>query len=289
MGKSLLLDFFSLGQSGYTVNLVETGGRHLVRKEAAVGDDVGAARLYLQYQKHVSAHRSGLLEPLEIPEIVEPFSDRGYSMAFIPGKPLGKALELMSQREVLNVSESIAKYFTAQLDNRVSELINPKALEKLEQIRSVYSGFSDSSARELGLAIADRLQDFFTSVEIESSPNHGDFSFDNILSDRRGTKLFALDLLDSPFDTVLLDMGRIWLDLKDGWWASRQAPRANSSINMAYLRHDLSKTLFAKGVSRAMLETFSIMAALRVLPYTEQPYRKALLKNAMRRHLEEMR
>jgi len=284
-----MIDFFSLGQSGYNVKLVESDGRPFVRKESKPGDESGRDRLALQFQKHVKALESQQMKPLIIPDIVEDFRNDGYSMSFIPGRPLGVALELMSQKEVQGVSQIISAYFVRQIESGVPELVNTKALEKLQQIRGVYETSPDESAKILGVAATEKLKIFFQEVDIQSSPNHGDFSFDNILSDRRGTTLYALDLLDSPFESVLLDMGRFWLDLRVGWWASRSAPKANASINMAFLKRNLSRVLHAHGIKPEMLEHFLAMAALRVLPYTEQPYRRALLKNALRRHVEDFR
>jgi hypothetical protein len=283
-----VIDFFFLGQSGYNVKLVENNGRPFVRKECSPTDIPGRNRLELQYQKHVRALSTHQMRPMKIPEIVEPFGNNGYSMSLVPGKPLGIALELMSQKEVQGISNIISLYFVGQIESVAAELVNIKALEKLRQIREVYSNSTDESARVLGLAALEKLRIFFEEIDIQSSPNHGDFSFDNILSDRRGTTLFAIDLLDSPFETILLDIGRFWLDLRVGWWANRSAPKANATINMAFLKRNLVGVLHSNGIEPQIVEYFLALAALRVLPYTEQPYRRALLKNALRRHVEDL-
>jgi hypothetical protein len=275
-------DFFSLGQSGFIITVVEASGHLVVRKEAPQGDSSLAARLLRQFEKHLEIENEGLMSPISVPKIRSEFANSGYTMEYAPGRPLGYVLQLMSQSEVNRVGETICEYFMRNLSKHGTDEINQLAMDKLSQLKEVYLQSRDPVSRVLGLEAIDNLVRFFDSTSIPSSPNHGDFSFENLVSNRRGDVVYALDFLDSPFESTLIDVGRIWLDLKMGWWAKRSAPNASAFVNMAMLKDKISVQLGENGVESNYIEGFATLATLRVLPYTNQPHRLALLKNSLR-------
>lgn len=275
-------DFLQLGQSGFKIQALEEGGKLVIRKESPGGDQVLIDRLFYQYEKHRNALTQQVMSPLLVPEIRSQFEKNGYSMQHVPGVPLGSAIQLMSRSEILEVGQNIVNYFLGSLARSGRDSIGNLALQKLGQLREVYSQSEDPVMRAIGSEALSRLAIFFDDEDIPTSPNHGDFSFENILYDRRGSALFAIDFLDSPFESVLIDVGRLWLDLRMGWWAQRSAPGAVALVNMTILRDMLRAQLAKHGVRHQQIENFAGFAALRILPYTRQPFRKALLKNALR-------
>jgi hypothetical protein len=275
-------DFFSLGQSGFRIKVVEDGGHLLVRKETPPEDRSKAERLLRQFEKHIEIENKDLMSPILVPKVRSAFVNFGYTMQYVPGRPLGYVVQLMSQSEVKRVGETICEYFRRNLSRPGPNEINELAKNKLSQLKKLYLESLDPVSRRLGLEAIENLSRFFDSNSIPSSPNHGDFSFENIVSNRRGDVIYALDFLDSPFESTLIDVGRIWLDLKMGWWAKRSAPSASAYVNMAILRDQISFELGKNGVESNQIESFATFAALRVLPYTHQPYRLALLKNSLR-------
>lgn len=276
-------DLNGLGQSGFDVRVVEDKGRLYIRKEAPSGDTALAERLYRQFVKHSKVSDGGLMAPILVPEIKSAFEAGGYSMAYVPGRPLGYLIPYMSQSELRNVGAALCDYFNRcfSMSEEDSE-VNSLAIIKLDQLRSQYLISSDSVIRELGIESIESLIKFFGNEGFSVTPNHGDFSFENILSDRRGQVMYALDFLDSPFETVLIDIGRLWLDLKMGWWASRSLPSASSAVNMSFLRDLITEGLAKRQIRPRHFEAFSTFAALRVIPYTSQPFRLSILKNALR-------
>lgn len=276
-------DLNGLGQSGFDIRVVEDKGRLYIRKEAPSGDTALAERLHRQFLKHSKVSDGELMAPLLVPEIKSTFEAGGYSMAYVPGRPLGYLIPYMSQSELRNVGTALCDYFNRCFSESEQDVeINLLAISKLNQLRDQYLISSDSVIRELGIESIESLIKFFENERFLVTPNHGDFSFENILSDRRGQVMYALDFLDSPVETVLIDIGRLWLDLKMGWWASRTLPSASSAVNMSYLRDLITEGLAKHELRPRHFEVFSTFAALRVIPYTSQPFRLSILKNALR-------
>lgn len=275
--------FNEIGQSGFSIRVLDDKGRLVIRKEAPPGDAALVERLFRQFEKHSRVSDQQLMKPLLVPEIKSTFESSGYSMAYAPGRPLGYLIPYMSQTELKRVGSAICEYFNTSLSMSTGAAeINESALGKLAKLKQQYLQSSDPVIRHLGEESIDTLVKFFENERFPATPNHGDFSFENILSDRRGEALYALDFLDSPFDSVLIDIGRLWLDLKMGWWANRTSPSASATINMSYLRDLLTKNLGKRGLRPQQFEVFSTFAALRVIPYTTQPFRMSILKHALR-------
>lgn len=279
--EDISFDNLNLGQSGFVISPFRHGREVGVSKHALNED--GAARLYQQYLKHELAVNSGFMEPLIVPEIIRPFASMGYSMSYVPGQPLGFAFQIMSQSEVRRVAGKLTDYFEASISTSGDMVVNNQAIAKIQSLASTYENVADRSARSVGLEVIEKLSREFSRTELRSSTNHGDFSLENLLIDRRAERLFAIDFLDSPFESCLIDIGRLWLDLSTRWWATRSAPSATAWTNLALLRATMLPRLNAMGVSTHDLNLFSAFAALRVLPYTKVPYRSAILKSALRK------
>jgi serine/threonine protein kinase len=270
---------FTLGQSGDRVFIIDRPGNAAVRKE--VGSSDSHARLRLQFEKHSFASDNGNMEPIQVPKIVSSMDASGYTMEYVHGVPIGQLLTHGSRRQLLKIADVLGDYFERHVNQAEGTSIEDQVRLKVAQLVSIYDTMTDQISKSLGLDALDRLAEYFTTADLSSSWNHGDLSLENLLFQPETEKVFAIDFLDSPFDTILLDAGRLWLDVGQGWWGDGIRPVATSQANLFELRSKLSSRLASLGISRHDLDAFSTLSCLRVLPYTHNPVRKAFLKTSL--------
>lgn len=222
------------------------------------------------------------MNPIRVPKIVDSFSNGAYSMTLEHGLPLGLALHTMSRREALHVADTIGTFITRSLQGANDSVINNQLLlTKLDNLLLFYESARDRHLGILGVGCVSILQKFFSTNCPVSSFNHGDLSFENLLVSKGGKVLTALDFLDSPTDSILIDIGRFWLDLKYGWWGDGLHSVANSSINAKDITLRLESLLESLQVGKSEIYIWTCFAALRMAPYTKNPVRLALLKSVL--------
>jgi hypothetical protein len=174
-------------------------------------------------------------------------------------------------------------YFERHVEQSQNSNLKEQVMSKMSQLVNVYGSMSDPIAMTVGLSALEQLTKYFDSRGLMSSWNHGDLSLENLLFQPETKKVFAIDFLDSPFETVLLDAGRFWLDVGLGWWGDGVRPVATSQANLFELRSRLSNRLAKTGIDNRDLIAFATLASLRVLPYTHNPVRRAFLKMSLLR------
>lgn len=274
-------DFFSLGQSGDKIGIISAGKSQVVRKETSKS---GSSRLQLQYRKHQLALENSAMSPFEVPAIIEHYNKAGYSMELAHGLPLGEALNKMSNSESVAVLDKFNNYFSRlHSESLGAEEVPPsQILGKLEDLKEKYRFLEDPAFSKISLRALSELESFFSNSPIPKSWNHGDFSFENILVSKKAGTLYVVDFLDSPFDSFWLDIGRIWLDLSFPWWGSGFRQPAISRLNQVTIKEGIYSELGTHGFDGFSLDLLACFSALRILPYTSNPVRKANLKLAVR-------
>ena len=264
----------NLGQSGSKISIVI--GRDKLKK-IKKQDERESIRFYLQYLKHKSLDTLGP-QLIGHPKLLSDFQDNSYEMEYINGAPLGQFLKNASHREAALVCEHIHNYFVKLLSEANENVANLEILLKLEQLMNNLSKSQPESS--IFLKLTKVLMNLFKSNEVPKGWNHGDFSFENIIVESGSTKLFMIDFLDSPFETPLLDIGRISLDANYGWWASGFNSSSNLQLNSRRLNKSLDEVLLQSGISALLQNLFIGLAILRIVPYTIEPLRIAYLKYA---------
>jgi hypothetical protein len=79
----------------------------------------------------------------------------------------------------------------------------------------------------------------------------------------------------------MIDLGRFWLDLNYGWWGNKFSPSAVWKINNEVLRDNFLELILALKIPLPSLYYFTLLASLRILPYTSNPVRLAHLKTSI--------
>ena len=270
---------FSLGQSGAKLSLVDHGRGRAIRKECV--DQGLQNRLRKQFEKHQLALEQRSMDPILLPELYTDFGVGGYTMQYVQALTVGHLLASGSRGQLLAVSEVVGEYFARHRAAALPSNEDKKINIKLDELTSTYTAMADPISSSLGLRALELLYKHFAQNETFSSWNHGDFSLENLLFQAETGRVYAVDLLDSPFDSILLDAGRLWMDLNHGWWGQGLRPSGTTRANALELKDRVSYYFKEVSIEAEDLAAYSAFSALRILPYTLNPVRKAFLKTLL--------
>lgn len=271
--EPLLLAALPGGQSGDQVNLLrdESGILAVQKRAGSPKSNLGGqAKKLLNFptSKHV-----------QVPKIVSPWDGQAYSMEYIPSRVLGDFLHIASHKEVHVLGESILGFIAEQLSasNGSSRLVGESDLfgEKIEQLSEAHK------SNEHRMKAVDRLQRDALDIPLVAGFNHGDFSFENILIERQTCKVWLIDPITSPIESPLIDLGRFLLDLEHGWWPTFRNEKGSEKVARNILLNSLKSFTEQWGIDNRSLAFFKRLAALRILPYTKDVGRAALLDEAI--------
>lgn len=271
-------NYLDLGQSKSCIT-VESNLSGLVLKKNF--PDVN--RGYKQYVKHLEAWNLSGDNFFSVPKILSEFTNGAYYMQYMHAAPLGIELDSMSLEEVKEVTEKLVKYFEKCFTVEVRKKdVNTSLLNiKLNDL-----AMNPCSNDLLYSKALDFLRISLPAVRVPDGWNHGDLSLDNILINHDNFDLIFVDFLNSPFDSPLIDLGRILLDVKFGWWKNSLNPSLTWITNSKYISRRIIGLGVEFGIPRSTIDYFIIFAALRVIPYTSNPARMAYLKTAIYQCME---
>jgi hypothetical protein len=264
------LDDLELGQSGDSVRIELLGEQLVVRKESPVNH----SRLEKQYLKQLNFDHS---LDFKIPKVIVPWDGTSFSMEYVSGTPLGKFLGNASISEVESLTAIVSAYIKSLI---TSSALEPETINKNVSFNSKLTSMSkvlSSSEYELVHSALFTLNKESIHIRQLIGPNHGDFSFENILINQNSGEAWILDFLDSPIETPLLDISRILMDLENGWWGSGLYPSASERLSSTLMAEVLRATCYENGVSSFEISYFKLFTALRLVPYTVKPLRMSIL------------
>ena len=269
-----------LGQSGSNVRIISVG---TVNKEFLVKKTSNESRFIHQYKKHLEAQQKLRMFPIKVPEIKENFFNNSYSMQYVLSENLG---EYMLKHNTLLVQEIIINYLNNSIgENNLTsssknELIN--YFENKVRLNTKLGHIKNFNIDRLLCRFSDSIK----SSKVTEGWNHGDFSFENILVPRDGENVYVIDFLDSPVNTPLIDLGRIYLDLSLGWWNSnKKINESNSQILNFKLK--IENLAVKKDIDLDVIQLFALFACVRILPYTKNPIRLGFLKSYFHEMMKE--
>jgi len=302
-----ILDFSagSIGQSGARLTLFRdsvSGGKILRKASLPSEDPQGRAnssshsgsrdRIVKQAELQIEASKSNAFTLFRIPEVLKINREAGFfDMEFIDSVPLGEALCYLQNNDLDGVAKTLRNYLFEQDDLVIL------SAEEIAQVRSKVNGVLRSHpelAFEMSVnSLSELLVKAMSGLQFCKS-NHGDFSLDNLLWEPRSKNLALVDFLDGPFSSRLADAGRLYLDLRFGWWLTPSEPSASKSS-----RHYLLQEIFGpretlnaieSGVEIARaLRAAAFFSALRVQPYSRHPRRLGLNLFAARTLIRELK
>lgn len=267
MFENLNLDT-SLGQSGDTLRFYSFNNDIQVEKISSESN----SRLKIQAKKQEEFIS---VPGISSPKILKPWDGKSFVMEYVPGEVLGSFLKKASIREVKKISEQINYYLDDRFKRKEFSAFkisqNKNFVKKLEKFRVIFDERYPPIVKQI-LNLIESSSDF---INLKFGLNHGDFSFENILIGKNASKIWLIDFLDSPFDTTLLDVSRILLDLEHGWWKSGIYPTASEIANGEVISKGIRQTSKMNNTDDLEISFFKCFTALRILPYTTNSIRLA--------------
>lgn len=275
------LQTMELGQSNSKLEILKNSqGEYLVKKYGS------NTRSSTQFNKHKQALEKGSLL-LKTPRILGEFDvkSNSYVMEYIRGNPLGIFINETSSLEMNSVSEIICSYIFSSFENQVIDYsLNSQFEIKLNIICNKLE--EEQEMNNIFYQLAMFCKSSNHKYTYPSGWNHGDLSFENIIVMDNLLDIYGIDFLDSPFESPLIDFGRLWLDAKYGWWGSGYKETSNSLINRSILSKQLQNLASKLEVQTEIINLFTALAILRIRPYTKKALRLAYLKSAAKKILE---
>ena len=273
------IDALELGQSGDSVSLELLDGKIVVSKKSMTSE----SRLYQQYLKQVEFdHMSDFI----VPRVCKPWDGSGFCMEYVSGKPLGQVLGNASITEV----ESIAKMIAAYLQNLIASSV--RSIDPIDS-NLAFKTKVKSMREALSSSRYELVQKALTILDLESirvpqliGPNHGDFSFENVLINQNSGEAWLVDFLDSPIETPLIDISRVLIDMEHGWWGSGLYPSASEKLSSIYMADVLRSTCYNNGIDPLEISFFKLFTAVRLVPYTKNPLRMSILIDLISQELK---
>ncbi len=268
--------FLTIGQSESLVQIENSSGVLKVVKSSPLEN----LRFKDQYEKHKAAEKS-MMEPLLVPRVLSELKNYRYEMEYVYGMPFGNFIEICDQQELLEPIEKITSYFDRALLNADWTQTNELQFAFKRKLSSLKTQIvSENLDSSLFSRLLNYSESAIEKINVPSGWNHGDFSFENILVGQYSNQIFALDFLDSPFESPLIDIGRIWLDSRFGWWGAGLHANSCYQLNSKVLSGAIIETVLPHSITTTELNIFAALAILRIRPYTSNPLRMAFLKNS---------
>jgi len=261
-----------LAQSGSAVTIISEGDNN---QNLLVIKSSKEARFIRQFEKHLNAEQELLMSPVKVPKIKNKLSDGTYSMQYIFSTNLG---EFFLNHKTDKVQKIILSFLTKSIENKDLSLIAKNKIIDYFYIKLKLNYELGHIKNEKIDSLKIHFSEYLFTNKVPEGWNHGDFSFENILISRDGESVYTIDFLDSPADTPLIDLGRLYLDLSLGWWNSKMKINESNSQVLSF-KEEIEKLVMKNNIDLEVLKLFSLFACVRIMPYTKNPVRMGFLKS----------
>lgn len=269
--RAIQSHFSQFGQSGSQVSLENRAGEFVIKKTASPG---GESRLLAQYEKQMGFQT---YSDLGIPKIIDRWNNNSFSMEYVSSVTLGTFSQSASHLDWKKAADTIVNFLRQNINDSSS---SGETIAEQEGFRLKATNLKNQLNLPQDLAQAHCLKEITSlarNLPFRLGANHGDLSFENILISTRDQSVWLVDFLDSPMQTPLIDAGRLLIDCEHGWWFSGAKHSVMEAIASQYLSSEIRKLFQTFGVSDAELDFYKLFAAIRILPYTSAPVRRAKL------------
>lgn len=264
----------TLGQSGAEVVVVEHFGRAAVLKRDT--DPKRGARLERQLVKQRAFAVSQSF--LRVPDLLSAWNGTEVVMEFVPGVLLGEFLATASSQMADTVRERLCGFLEEGFEQSEWSPGLTCAKPLVEKFESLFHAASDPIVQRT----VSRAARAVLEMDHPLGRCHGDFSFENLIVVPRSHEVWAIDFLDAPLDSPLIDVGRLLIDIEHGWWKSSGRRSAGDLITSRSLSLCVRDLAARYGAGSRHIALYKVLAAARIIPYTASPVRKALLLNVLR-------
>lgn len=264
------MDITLNGHSGCSISVHEQNGYTFVRKKSSSIEY--NARLKAQYEKQAGHKFSSLYVT---PTITSGYDSKGlffFDMQYLNGVTLAKYMYSISLEEIPPLASKLMYYNDSNpnYDPDAASIIRNKVDSVVEKILT--ETVIDNEKKELEPLIlqSKRLINDYSWDHMIHSPCHGDFTLENLLitSDK---KIYAIDFLDSFYDSWLIDIAKILQDVELGWSYRFSKIDENLSIRLIVLRNNIMSNIEKMQDGHVLINhiyRLLLLNILRIFPYT---------------------
>jgi hypothetical protein len=268
------VDSSGFGQSGDLVEFYSQSDKMYVRKTAKSD----TTRLSQQFEKQKNFKST---QHIKSPAITSEWNGLYFEMEYVPGVALGNYIKYASFVELQNCVSRIGTEIEKNLKcaQRKNEQISSNAVlrEKINYLETYNKELPHQYFQE-ALEVIKKQSKILKSLE---GPNHGDFSYENILVNIHSGQIYLIDFLGSPIESPLIDIGRILIDAEFGWWKSGVRRSGTEVVAGDFISQSLRRILNHYNIEDREISYYKLLAALRIIPYTVGSVRKSVLLNVL--------
>jgi aminoglycoside phosphotransferase len=253
------------GLSGAKVYLVTYDKRRwFVRKAAKSPDGSDRLRQQIDKQRKFGAAVSGILK---IPAILDEGEHDGRyyaDMEFIHGLDGVGFLRAAAYRDIIHFADRLCAYLEAAAGLSPVVAKEGGLYDSLQKRIHLVQRKSDGARPD----VFDRLSRCIEPLRGFDPPAtlcHGDLTLQNLIIDDSGD-VWALDLLDSPFEHYWLDVAKLHQDLSGDWYRLHQS-RIGLGVVQYVGRRVMSAALRMDGAYGCVHNALVACHFARILPY----------------------
>lgn len=269
------------GHSGCNLNLYKDSDKIFLRKDAGKPDY--NRRLKKQFIKQ----KLFKLAEVKTPVIYDYGLDKNgvfyFDMEFINGITLAESMKSIKIKEIVDLIGLLFRSLPIS-----DGVINTKSQEIFQNKISALSRTCDIANSNVAEALA-MLRDFDFSG-VPQSACCGDLTLENILLG--STDIYIIDLLDSFYNSWMIDVAKLLQDLELGWSYRNQQTDFNLNLRLATAKQALFDNLLAiNGGKQYLFVIYHILLlnVLRIYPYTKDEKTMNFLDSAVQKVISVIR
>lgn len=269
------------GHSGCSISIYKDGLNFFIRKKSGTINYNYRLRQQCLKQKQFFLKicefnaRNDVRIGFFTPKIYRDGVEKGlyfFDMEYLNGNTLA--------RKVQDADQCLMKAIAKTLCNLFLEL--KKESEIAKDTQTIF----ERKIRDLKLQMGDAEKfitpalDRLLMVDYSSVPQSfclGDLSLENVLVDN--DRLYFIDLLDSFFNSYLLDISKLLMDIECGWSLRNENLSIEAQIRLSIFRKIIIENLgdIISSTDVDMLNNLKTLHAIRIMPYTKDINSKLLL------------
>lgn len=256
------------GLSGASVYLLTKDGRHwIVRKGSVRPEGNDRLRRQAEKQRRWSEHRDA---PLKTPRILDEGEIDGryyFDMEAIRGIDGATFLRTAEYGAIAEFADRLTAHL--RIASNTEPLCNPNGGDAFFQalfarVCAVCETTKSVEAKHLS-AVFLGLERLRSIGAVAATLCHGDLTLENVVVDPAG-EVWALDLLDSPFEHFWQDVAKLHQDLDGGWYLRHRPPIARC-VTEFVSRRLLAETESLTPGYRRLHGVLMACTFIRILPY----------------------
>lgn len=206
-----------------------------------------------------------------------------FDMEFINGITLAESMKSIKIKEIVDLIGLLFRSLPIS-----DGVINTKSQEIFQNKISALSRTCDIANSNVAEALA-MLRDFDFSG-VPQSACCGDLTLENILLG--STDIYIIDLLDSFYNSWMIDVAKLLQDLELGWSYRNQQTDFNLNLRLATAKQALFDNLLAiNGGKQYLFVIYHILLlnVLRIYPYTKDEKTMNFLDSAVQKVISVIR